>query len=193
MKTGIPIITVCFLALTALSAPPSTLEILQDSRKMYEKALYRLNAECSAWQQKAAAQYRVGLRRALATAQNAADFDGTRAIMDEEKRFIAENTIPESPPAGLAPAVVKVQEEYHSALREAVTTRDQKTVELTRRYLTTLEGLMRRLLLQKKMAEAPPVDEEIKRAKEKIAAIEAAKTPKPTVTQPAPPPPAGVP
>lgn len=172
MKTAILIATVCFLATTAPAAPDSALEALQRSRKTYNRNLRTLSIQCSARQQKAFAEYRVGLRRALSVAEDSADFEGTKAILAEEKRFVAEKTIPESPTDDLAPAVVKVQNQYHSTLREAEKDRDQKTVDLTRRYLTALEALMKRLLRQRKMAEAAQVDEAVKRAKEKIAALE---------------------
>lgn len=174
----------CLLAAVSTAAPQSDPGSLDYCKTLYDKNVRTIGLKCNAWKQKAFVDYRSGLRRALVAAQNSADFEGTKAVMAEEERFLKEKTIPESSPDGLAPAVAEVLKQYHSALAQAEKRKDKETLELSRRYVTSLETMMKKFLIGRRMEEAGRINDEIKRVKEKIAAIEAAKASKAAGTPP---------
>jgi len=106
--------------------------------------------------------------KALDTVQEAlrrkGDLEGWLAAKQEKERFDRERSVPTETGAGLPTFLVGIRDRYRRAVAKADAEKDQKMAGLLKPYITGLDSLKKRLMLEDEMDEAARVHKEIKKA-----------------------------
>jgi hypothetical protein len=126
--------------------------VAADAGRAYEKALEALSAEF----------------------KKQGDYDNTMSLLEEQKRFEKQKTVPADDPSGPIRAYDKARRQYHATVAEAERMRNEQRVTLLRSYTKALRDILRSLLANDKMTEGETVNTEVKRAEAELQRLEAA-------------------
>jgi len=154
----ITIVLLC-CASTLQAAQPQT---LAEFKTIYEQEVKKINEANGI--QEVEQQYLKTLGGLEASFKKAGDFPGTKAVMEEKKRFESCRMLPDETPEGTITAIADAQKAFRSAYADVESTRNSRIGKLTRSYVKALKGYTRTLLEQDKMAQAEEVNAEIQNA-----------------------------
>ena len=141
---------------TLQAAQPQT---LAEFKTIYEQEKKKINEANGI--QEVEQQYLKTLSGLEASFKKAGDFPGTKAVMEEKKRFESCRMLPDETPEGNLTAIADAQKAFLSACADVESTRNSRIEKLTRSYVKALRGYTRTLLEQDKMAQAEEVNAEI--------------------------------
>ncbi|MEM7392340.1 MAG: formylglycine-generating enzyme family protein, partial [Verrucomicrobiota bacterium] len=96
-----------------------------------------------------------------------------KEIIEEEERFLKEQSIPPMPTIGLNSLIVKIQEDYNRALSSIQRDRDTQIINRLVQYIKHLEGLKAGYMRQEDTGRAISIEEELVRAKETYRRLKA--------------------
>ena len=158
------------MTLLAFCAAGKTLVELQG---VYDRECQKLLAELADGKTLALRGYEQALATLKAKAQNAGDFDGTKAAMTEQERFALERTLPAGPVAGFA-AGTPAGAAARQAILEVERRHAERMGSLSKQYVQALRVELADRLRQNKMSDAAEFDAEIKKIETDVPAAKTA-------------------
>lgn len=176
---------VCLLLLA--SSAPGAEEELDRLKARYEELSSKLKQDAKTAEEVALTVYGNSLTRARDAIKAEGDLNGLIEANKEIARFQTERTIPDDVGATLPTPIVNLRVAARKARAEKEVENLQKTVDLSKFYVSRLEALKKSLTKEEKIDAALKVDAEIKRMQFIVADGET-RLPKPDpTTQPQPP------
>jgi hypothetical protein len=169
MKKRILLTVLMGVAATSLQAADTDLAALKET---YARETRKLDAQFEASAEKIVDAYGKSLDGAIRALKKEGDPDGVLAAIAEKRRFEAEKTVPAESAGGLLPLLRDAWEAYHAELAKADASRMVWLVELSRKYVDALDGLMKKLTAEEKLALALNVKQEKGRAEFVLADVQ---------------------
>ncbi|MFO7936667.1 MAG: serine/threonine-protein kinase [Kiritimatiellia bacterium] len=155
------------------SKKPSRVSEMAGLRKQYEKMLddaaAKHSEKISVWPE----EYLSRLSDLRDEYQRAGDYEGWEGVSDEISRFEVDLEIMPEHLQLNQPELMKVQNAFRLKKDKYKSDYASRIVEITEKYLNTLQGLVKRLTVSGKMDEASEVNTEIKRVKTLTDYVEA--------------------
>lgn len=128
------------LAVLLATARPCAAQVgdLAALSKGFEDSLAKVVADHKALVQAIPETYAAGLNAMMAAKQKAGDLDGLLQVRSEVERFERERRVPESTPAGAAPELAALQEQYRKGGLLAAAEKRGRILALADRYVAQL-------------------------------------------------------
>lgn len=170
-------LTLLSFLLFAVSIKAEAPKTLADYKAIYEREQKNLNAvkEGAEIEQK----YLAALTSLERDYKKAGDFPGTKAVLEEKKRFEACRLLPDATPDGAIQGIADAQKDCRNAYAEADAKRKARLEKLTTQYIKALKGYTRNLLESDKMTEAEEVNGEVVKAEAYLKTMASAPVPVP--------------
>ena len=143
-------------SVTLQAAQPQT---LAEYKAIYEREVKKINEANGV--QDVEKQYLKTLEGLEASLKKAGDFPGTKAVMEERKRFESCRMLPDATPEETPGSIAEAQKAFGKSYAEVDSARIARIEKLTRQYVDALRGHTRILLEQDKMTLAAEVNAEI--------------------------------
>lgn len=174
MKISFSPIMALLLSATVVSGGTNTVSRFDTLKGQYETVAAQAGNALLTRSQEALNAYGKGLTTAMDAFQKQGKLDEFLAVQAEKKRFDSEKTVPE--PAGKPgdADVDKLIDAYKKTVDAARTDQAKSLLALKQRYAASLDRLIKELMLAKDFEQAKLVNEESKRIKAEVAAVQPA-------------------
>ena len=160
------------LAVPQGMAQEVTLQSLQTS---YSNALNKLSMEHDVRLKPLKDKYYQGLNQYRSLVKKKGDVDALSELIAEEKRFLAEQTIPrepaKSPAKNTDPSIARLQRNFNASAKGWITQKNRQVLTLTGKYIQRLESLKTELVQQEDTPRALAANKELDRARSTYAAL----------------------
>ncbi|MFC1497881.1 hypothetical protein ACFLS1_05325 [Verrucomicrobiota bacterium] len=143
----------------------------RESKDTYNKMLGKIETDLDSQKETALTQYKNRLVKIKTMFQEQGDLDNLLPVMDEIKRFQAQQNIPNKP-GMTSPIITKIQESYHNTVSESESAKQQLYLDLSRKWVKHLENLKTSLTKEGEFEEALKVKKEITGLTKKISVME---------------------
>lgn len=160
-----------YLALTVPLGMAQEVTLLQSLQTSYSDALNKLIREHDVRLKPLKSNYREGLNQYRSLVKKKGDVTDSSELIAEEKRFLAEQTIPREPAKNTDPNIARLQREFNASAKGLITQKDRQVLTLTGKYIQRLESLKTEFLQQENTPRALAANEELDRAKSIYASL----------------------
>ena len=137
-----------YLALTVPLGMAQEVTLLQSLQTSYSDALNKLIREHDVRLKPLKSNYREGLNQYRSLVKKKGDVTDSSELIAEEKRFLAEQTIPREPAKNTDPNIARLQREFNASAKGLITQKDRQVLTLTGKYIQRLESLKTEFLQQ---------------------------------------------
>ena len=130
-----------YLALTAPLGMAQEVTLLQSLQTSYSDALNKLIREHDVRLKPLKSNYRKGLNQYRSLVKKKGDVTDSSELIAEEKRFLAEQTIPRKPAKNTDPNIARLQRNFNASARKWIAQNNRQVLRLTGQYIQRLESL----------------------------------------------------